>query len=260
MLQHKEIAKQLYEAEKTCVQIQAPLTVTYPDMTLGDAYQIQLETADMRREEGKKLIGMKIGLTSRAMQELLGVDEPDYGHLFDDMLYLEEEPCSLKTLCQPRIEGELTFCLNKSLKGPGVTEEDVLAATEYVVPSIEIVDSRIKDWKIKLLDTVADNGSSAGIVLGKNKVPVHLVDMKECEMVLEKNGAFVNAGKTVEVYGSPAKAVAWLVNTLSEYGIELPAGSLVMSGALTAAQFAEPGDVFTARFAGIGDVTVTFTQ
>ena len=258
-MNHNHIAEALYQAEQDRSQI-ATLTTEYPEMTVEDAYQIQLINAARRLAEGQKLIGLKIGLTSRGMQELLGVSEPDYGHLFADMLIPEGEACSMSGLIQPRVEGELTFCLNKTLRGPGVTVEDVMQATEYVIPSIEIVDSRILDWKIKLEDTVADNGSSARLILGGKKLPADQVDMRLTGMTLEKNGQLVNSGTAAEVWGNPAAAVAWLANKLAAYNIDLPAGSLIMSGALTAAQFAKAGDTFTASFHGMGSATVTFTE
>lgn len=256
-MDHKQISKQLREAEDNRQQIDA-LTKHFPDMTVSDAYQIQLETASHRSAAGQKLIGMKIGLTSRGMQELLNVSEPDYGHLFDSMLLLEGESCKASELIQPKVEGEISFCLGKTLKGPGITIADVYDATNYVVPSIEIVDSRIKDWKIKLADTIADNGSSARFMIGGRMIPIQDVDMRLTGMTLEKNGELVNSGTTAEVLGNPAASVAWLANKLSAFDIALEAGSIVMAGALTAAAPAASGDVFTASFQGMGSVTVRF--
>lgn len=258
-MNHEQIAQELFGADKACKQI-ASLTQRYPDMAVEDAYKIQLLNVARWKEENRKLIGMKIGLTSRAMQELLGVNEPDYGHLYEDMLIPEGGSCSMSELIQPRVEGELTFCLKKTLKGPGITDKDVIAATEYVIPSIEVVDSRVLDWKIKLEDTVADNGSSAKLILGGKKMSPEQVDMRLTGMTLEQNGQLINSGVAAEVWGSPAAAVAWLANKLSSYNIELPAGSLVMSGALTSALFAKAGDTFKASFYGMGSVSLTFTD
>ena len=160
-----KIADSLYEAEKSVLQIDT-ISSRYPEMTADDAYAIQLMNVEKELAKGRKLVGMKIGLTSRAMQNLIGVNIPDYGHLTDAMLLLEGQPCKVEELNQPKVEGELAFCLKKSLKGPGLTIADVYDATDYVVPAIEIVDSRIKDWQIKLVDTIADNGSSARFVVG----------------------------------------------------------------------------------------------
>jgi len=256
-MNYELVARELREAEEKRYQIQM-LTETYPDMTVADAYKVQLENVRQRKSKGESIIGMKIGLTSKGMQELLLVNEPDYGHLFEKMLLLEGEPCPVSELIQPRVEGELAFCLNQTLKGPGITIVDVYNATGYVVPAIEIVDSRIKDWKIKLPDTVADNGSSAKLVLGSAMTPIHEVDMRLTGMILEKNGKLINSGTAAEVLGNPAAAVAWLANKLSAYDIALEAGSIILSGAFTAAQYAGAGDVFAVSFQGMGSVTLKF--
>lgn len=258
-MDHKKAAQQLWDAEQGRYQIDM-LTLHDPDMTVEDAYAVQLENVRRREAEGQKVIGMKIGLTSTGMQKLLNVNEPDYGHLFDNMLLLERDTCSMSGLIQPKVEGELSFCLNKTLKGPGVTIADVYDATAWVTPSIEIVDSRIKDWKIKLCDTIADNGSSARFMLGGRMVPVGAVDMRLTGMTLEKNGELVSSGTTAEVWGNPAASVAWLANKLGQFGIELKAGSIVMAGAVTAALPAQAGDAFTVSFQGLGSVTVKFVD
>lgn len=258
-MEHKILADMLWEAEKTRTQIDR-LTDRYPEMTVRDAYQIQLENVDRRLKGGAKLVGMKIGLTSQGMQKLLNVDVPDYGHLFNDMLLTDGQVCRVSELIQPKVEGELSFCLNKPLKGPGVTVADVYEAVRYVVPSLEIVDSRIRDWKIKLQDTIADNGSSARLMVGARMTPIEAVDMRLTGMTLEKNGELVNSGTTAEVWGNPAAAVACLANMLAEFGIVLQAGSIVMAGALTAAVPVESGDVVTASFQGMGSVSVRFVD
>ena len=258
-MEHKALADMLWEAEEKRVQI-GRLTDMHPEMTVEDAYRVQLENVDRRLQKGAKLIGMKIGLTSQGMQKLLNVDVPDYGQLFHDMLLTDGQVCRVCELIQPKVEGELSFCLNKTLKGPGVTVADVYEATKYVVPSLEIVDSRIKDWKIKLQDTIADNGSSARLMVGSRMTPIEQVDMRLTGMTLEKNGELVNSGTTAEVWGNPAAAVACLANMLAEFGIELKAGSIVMAGALTAAVPVEAGDVVTASFQGMGSVSVKFVD
>ena len=256
-MNYKELAERLREAESSRVQI-GRLTDEFPEMTVADAYQIQLENVAYRQAQGQKLIGMKIGITSAAMQKMLNVDVPDYGHLFDNMLLPEGTPCRISQLIQPKVEGELSFCLKKDLKGPGVTIADVYEATSYVVPSLEIVDSRIKDWKIKLQDTVADNGSAGRFVVGGRMTPIEAVDMRLTGMTLEKNGELINSGTTAEVGGNPAATVACLANMLSEFGIGLKAGSIVMAGALTGMIPVENGDVVTASFCGMGSVSVKF--
>jgi 2-keto-4-pentenoate hydratase len=258
-MNHREAAQTLWEAEHTCAQTGA-LSESYPDMTVEDAYAVQLENVRKREAQGEKQIGMKIGLTSAGMQRLLNVTEPDYGHLFENMLLPQRSACSMSELIQPMVEGELSFCLNKPLKGPGVTVADVYDATAWVTPSIEIVDSRVKDWKIKLVDTIADNGSSARFMLGGSMVPIEQVDMRLTGMTLERNGELISSGTTAEVWGNPAAAVAWLANKLGSFGIELKAGYIVMAGAVTAALPAKAGDVFTVSFQGMGSVSVRFTD
>lgn len=258
-MNYRELADQLWEAEQNRTQIQR-LTDRFPEITVADAYRIQLENVDRRLKGGERLIGMKIGLTSQGMQKLLNVDVPDYGHLFDGMLLTDGQVCHVSQLIQPKVEGELSFCLSKTLEGPGVTVADVYEAVRYVVPSVEIVDSRIQDWKVKLQDTVADNGSSARLMVGARMTPIEQVDMRLTGMTLEKNGELVNSGTTAEVWGNPAAAVACLANMLAEFDIELKAGSIVMAGALTAAVPVEAGDVITASFQGMGSVTVKFVE
>ena len=252
-----KIAQDLFDAERKCYQIVAP-TKENPDMTVEDSYKIQILNVRKKVEAGEKVIGMKVGLTSKAMQNLLKVNEPDYGHLTDKMLIMEGEICQIDKLIQPKVEGELAFCLKKELKGPGVTIADVYNATDYVVPAIEIVDSRVRDWKIQLCDTIADNGSSAMFVLGSRMTLLSNVDMRLTGMTLEKNGELINSGTCAEVLGNPAAAVAWLANKLSGFDISLHAGSIVMAGALTAAQVVEKGDNFTVSFQGMGSVNVKF--
>ena len=256
-MEYEKLAFELLTAEKDCTPI-GTLTDAYPDLTVIDAYRIQKAGIEMKLAQGRKIIGKKIGLTSRGMQQLLGVNEPDYGQLLDNMLIPEGMPCSRGELLQPKIEGELAFILKEDLEGPGVTVADVYRATEFIVPAFEIVDSRIRDWKIKLADTVADNASSARLVLGSRMAPVQDVDLRLIGMLLEKNGETVNSGVGAEVWGNPAAAVAWLSNKLSEFGIALEAGEIVLSGALTAAAAVNAGDVFTVSFHGLGSLSLKF--
>lgn len=256
-MDHNKIAAALLNAEKMAKQIPT-ISDEYPDMTVDDAYAIQLKNIETKLKEGETLIGYKIGLTSKGMQNLLKVNEPDYGHLTDKMLLLEGESCPRAALNQPKVEGELAFCFKNSLKGPGVTLADVYNSTSFVVPAIEIVDSRVKDWKIKLVDTIADNGSSARFVLGNRMTPIEKIDMRLIGMIMEKNGELVNSGTGAEVLGNPAASVVWLINKLSEHGISINAGDVVLSGAFTAAEAAEAGDSFTVSFHGLGSVSIKF--
>ncbi|WP_053363376.1 fumarylacetoacetate hydrolase family protein [Bacillus sp. FJAT-27251] len=240
--------------------IPVPLSTQDPAMTIDDAYQIQLRRIEKATDEGSRITGKKIGLTSLAMQNLLGVDQPDYGHLFHSMEVPNGGTVSLSSLFQPKIEGEIAFVLKQDLTGPNVSVEDVLGATDYVVPAIEIVDSRIKDWKIKLVDTVADNASCGLYVLGTNKVKISDVDLKSVTMKLLKNNEVINEGSGTDVLGDPAFCVAWLANKLHEYGVSLKAGEVILSGALSAAVEAKPGDQFTASFSTLGEASVQFVK
>ncbi len=235
-----------------------PLTERFPDMTVADAYQVQLATLRARLADGRRVVGKKIGLTSKAMQQSMGVHEPDYGHLLDDMVVLNGQPIAASQLLQARCEGEIAFLLKRDLVGPGVTVADVLAATAGVMPALEIVDSRVRDWKIKLADTVADNASSAMLVLGDKLTPVDGLDLRLIGMVLEKNGEVSATGAGAAVLGHPAASVAWLANKLCEFDIPFKAGEIILSGALTAAPPVKAGDYFRAEFDRLGSVAARF--
>jgi 2-keto-4-pentenoate hydratase len=253
----KEYATLLADAEKTGVGV-SPLTSIDPTLTVTEAYHIQLENIQRKVEQGQKVMGKKIGLTSLAMQKLLSVDEPDYGHLLDRMVVDNGGKISIEKVLQPKVEAELAFVLKKDLIGPNITTLDVLQATDYIVPALEIVDSRVKDWKIKLPDTIADNASSGFYVLGERKVKVDEINLELLGMVLSKNNEMVNTGVGAAALGNPATCVAWLANKLSEFGIPLKAGEVILSGALSAASDASAGDTFSARFAHLGEVSVHF--
>jgi 2-keto-4-pentenoate hydratase len=236
----------------------APLTDLYPDLTVEEAYQVQLKAIDHKVKDGQKVVGKKVGLTSVAMQELLGVDQPDYGFLLDSMDVPNKGEISIDSLFAPKVEAEIAFVLKKDLKGPSVTTEEVLEATDYILPSLEIVDSRITDWKITLADTVADNASCGLFVLGEQRLDPKNVDLTKIEMSLYQNGKYVNKGTGTDVLGNPATCVAWLANKLYEYGVTLKAGEVILPGALSAAVSAERGDTFTADFGQLGKVEVAF--
>ena len=253
----KQYAETLAEAENTRNGT-VPLTSIDTALTVKEAYYIQLENIQRKIEQGHIIVGKKIGLTSLAMQKLLGVDEPDYGHLLDGMVVENGGQINVEQVLQPKVEAEIAFILKKELRGPNLTALDVLQATDYVVPALEIVDSRIKDWKIKLADTVADNASSGFYVLGGKPTRIEDIDLELIGMVLTKNGELVNTGVGAAALGNPAKCVAWLANKLAEFDISLKAGEVILSGALSAAEAAQKGDTFTARFAHIGQVSVRF--
>jgi 2-keto-4-pentenoate hydratase len=223
-------AESLISAAKKRAPID-PLTVAFPAISVDDAYQVQLLVADRKIKEGGRVIGKKIGLTSRAMQEMLGVAEPDYGQLFADMLIDQGGAVETGWLLQPRTEGEIAFILDRDLQGPGITATEVLRATAGVTAALEIIDSRIRDWKIKIQDTVADNASGAAFVVSSQIVPVTGLDLRYVGFVMTKNGQTVGLSAGAAVLGSPAQAVAWLANKMGEYGIALKAGEIILSGA-----------------------------
>ena len=253
----KDFAILLIEAEETLIGT-SPLTSAEPELTVEEAYYIQLENVKKKVAQGQTIVGKKIGLTSKAMQDLLGVDEPDYGHLLDSMVVENGSAVPKQKVLQPRVEGEIAFVLKKELKGPNVTTLDVLQATDYILPAIEVVDSRVKDWKIKLPDTIADNASSAFYALGGKPIKIEEVDLELLGMVLTKNGKLVNTGVGAAALGNPAQCVAWLANRLADFDIPLRAGEVILSGALSAAVDAEEGDTFTAKFAHLGEVSIHF--
>ncbi|MFD1707537.1 2-keto-4-pentenoate hydratase [Siminovitchia sediminis] len=252
-----DFAQELFHAEENRKEI-SPLTERDPSLTVEDAYQIQLETVKLKNEKGKTVIGKKVGLTSVAMQKMLNVDEPDYGHLFDDMKIESGSTIDTAEMIAPRVEAEIGFMLNEDLVGPHVTYLDVLLATEYVVPTLEIIDSRIADWKIKLIDTVADNGSSAKVVIGDRKTTPENTDLRTAGMALYKNDELMATGSGAAALGHPAEAIAWLANKLHEYGITLKKGELILPGALSAAMNVEAGNYVKADFGPLGSVSVTF--
>lgn len=235
-----------------------PLTTRHPDITVEHAYRIQQRLNARRIDAGERIVGKKIGVTSAAVMNMLGVYQPDFGMLTDGMVYNEGEAIPGDTLIQPKAEGEIAFVLKKDLIGPGVTGADVLAATEGVMACFEIVDSRIKDWKIKIQDTVADNASCGVFVLGDRLVDPRGVDLNTCGMVLEKNGEIVATGAGAAALGAPANAVAWLANTLGPLGIPLETGEVVLSGSLAIMVPVKAGDSLRVTIGGIGGCSVRF--
>ncbi len=236
-----------------------PLIQTYPEIELADAYQIQLLQIQTLQGGGGVIKGHKVGLTSRAMQKQLGVSEPDYGHLLADMFYLEHLPIPTGRFLQPRIEPEIAFVLKHPLKGPGVTTADAINAVDYVRPALEIVDSRVRDWKISLIDTISDNASS-GAVLGSSPTPLAAVDLRLTGCTFHRNSQVVGTGSGGAVLGSPLNALVWLANTVGALGVTLEAGHVALPGAVTSLAPVEPGDTFTATFAGLGSVTARFAR
>ena len=255
--QIKKLGDALFDALTACTPL-PPLTSQHAGMTVDDAYAIQQRLMARRLAAGEKVIGKKIGVTSQAVMDMLGVDQPDFGYLLDGMVYNEGESIPMDTLIQPKAEGEIAFLMNKDLMGPGLTAADILAATEGVMACFEIVDSRIQDWKIKIQDTVADNASCGVFVLGDRLVDPREVDLTTCGMVLEKNGEIVATGAGAAAMGHPANAVAWLANTLGAHGIALEAGEVVLSGSLGIMVPVKAGDNLRVAIGGIGGCSVRF--
>ena len=252
-----QLGDELYTALSTGKTV-SPLTSRGFDITIEDAYHIQQRMLSRRLEKGEKVIGKKIGVTSAAVMNMLGVHQPDFGYLLDGMVYNEGESIPMDTLIQPKAEGEIAFLMKKDLQGPGVTAADVLAATEGVMACFEIVDSRIQDWKIKIQDTVADNASCGVFVLGDQLVDISKVDLALCGMVLEKNGEIVVTGAGAATMGHPVNAMVWLANTLGRLGIALKAGDIVLSGAMGAMVPVVKGDSLRVTIGGIGGCSVRF--
>lgn len=251
-----ELGDRLFTALRDRAAI-APLTDSHPDLTIADAYRIQLRMVERRLEaSGERVVGKKIGVTSQAVMDMLDVRQPDFGHLLASMNLPEGEPLPMDRLIAPRAEGELAFLLARDLEGPGITAADVIAATEYVLPCFEIVDSRIKDWKIRIQDTVADNASSGMFVVGAAIADPRAIDLGTVGMTLVRNGEIVGTGAGAAALGHPADAVAWLANTMSEFGIPLRAGEIILSGALSALVPLAAGDVLTMTIGGIGSVSL----
>jgi 2-keto-4-pentenoate hydratase len=252
-----EAAEALARAERDRAAIPPP-TETWPGLDVADAYEIQLINTRRRIAAGEKVLGHKVGLTSTAMQRMLGVERPDYGVLFAAMFAEDGAKVAADGLVAPKAEIEIAFVLRDELRGPGVTVDQVLAATDHVRAAIEIVDSRIADWRITLADTVADNASSAGVVLGERRAPVGDLDLERVEGRLQKNGELLERGPGSAVLGHPAAAVAWLADTLGKRGVTLEPGHVVLPGACTRAVEVAAGDVVTADFDVLGSVSIAF--
>jgi 2-oxopent-4-enoate/cis-2-oxohex-4-enoate hydratase len=252
-------AQSLFRALKDRVPID-PLTQRHPAMTIEDGYAIQLAFVRLRQEaERSSIVGRKIGATSRAVQEMLGVGQPDFGHLLSNMVASDGDILDIDDFISPRAEGEIAFLLGRDLAGPGLTAADVLHATDHVAACFEIVDSRIRDWNIKIQDTVADNASSGAFVLGASRVDPRNIDLALTGMTIEKNGQIVGTGAGAAALGHPLNAMAWLANTLGGFGIVLKAGEVILSGALSALVPVTAGDHLRVQMGGIGSVEVQFS-
>jgi 2-oxo-hept-3-ene-1,7-dioate hydratase len=252
----KKAADILMAAEKERKQA-VQLSTTWPDITIEDSYAISTEVANRKIAAGAKLIGHKVGLTSKAMQRSSQIDEPDYGHLLDSMMIADGAKVLHENYCIPRVEIELAFILGSPLKGPGVGLPEVLRATEYVVPAIEIVDARIRDQR-KIFDTVADNGAAAGIVIGGRPVGPMDVDLRWVGGIMYRNSEIEETGVAAGVLGHPALGVAWLANKLGSHGVALAPGHIILAGSFTRVVFARKGDTLHADFGELGGIAVQF--
>lgn len=253
----RQCAEELYEAMRARRAVD-PLTTRHPGIGIEDAYRIQQRLVGRCLEGGARVIGRKIGVTSRPVMDMLGVYEPDFGVLLSTMLVPDGGVVRRADLIQPKVEGEIAFVLARDLAGPGVRPEDVLDAAAEVRTCFEIVDSRIRDWKIRIQDTVADNASCGLLVLGTSARDPRAADLYTCGMVMKKNGEVIATGAGAAALGSPLKSVAWLANRLSDFGGVLHAGDVVLSGALAAMCPAEAGDTFNVAIGGLGECTVSF--
>jgi 2-oxopent-4-enoate/cis-2-oxohex-4-enoate hydratase len=253
-----DFSQELYQAllDRRTV---APISVRAPDLGIDDAYKISQGFLDLRLAAGERVIGKKIGVTSQAVQDMLNVRQPDFGFLTDAMQVADGATVEIaKSLIQPRAEAEIGFILKSDLRGPGIGRQQVLEATEFIAPCFEIVDSRIADWKIKIVDTVADNASCGVFVLGEARADPRDFDLAALKVTVSKNGAPLSEGFGAAVQGSPLEAVAWLANTLGPYGVTLLAGDIILSGSLVPLEPARPGDIFTMDLEGVGAASVRF--
>ena len=243
MTKAEKYGQELYEAMRDRRTV-PPLMGRDPSLTIDDAYAISLDFLARRRRDGEKVVGKKIGVTSKAVQEMLGVHQPDFGFLTDWMFVEGDIDVDAKALIAPRAEAEIAFILKDNLVGPGVTAEQVIAATEAIAPCFEIVDSRIQDWQIGIVDTVSDNASCGVYVLGAERLDPRALDLPNLHVAVTKNGAPLSEGYGHAVQGDPAQAVAWLANTLGAYGVTLDAGDVILSGSLVPLAPAVKGDRF----------------
>jgi len=252
-------ADQLYQAEQTQQAIAPIRDQLDASSTLDTAYAIQNINTERALSQGRRLVGRKIGLTSIAVQKQLGVDSPDFGMLFADMAYGDGEQIPTGQLIQPKVEAEIALVLKNDLIKAQHTIEDIIAATDYAVAAIEVVDSRIEHWKISLLDTVADNASSAALVLGNQKVSVDQIDWVNCQMYMTRQGEVVSQGQGKACLGNPLNAAVWLADEMVRRGRPLQAGDIVLTGALGPMVAVQAGEAYQVEIEGLGSVTAAFS-
>ncbi|MBP6562787.1 MAG: 2-oxo-hepta-3-ene-1,7-dioic acid hydratase [Neisseriaceae bacterium] len=259
----QDLAQQLNQAEQTRTQLKQ-FSLTQPDITIEDAYAIQKAWVALKIDEGRKLVGHKIGLTSRAMQVSSNITEPDYGALLDDMFFDEGTEIPFARFIVPRVEVELAFILGKPLSGPHCTVFDVLDATEWVVPALEIIDARLHnvdpDTQItrKVFDTISDNAANAGVVMGGRPIRPTELDLRRVSAVLYRNGVIEESGVSAAVLNHPAKGVAWLANKLHPHGVTLQPGQVILGGSFTRPVAARQGDTFHVDYGDLGAIACYF--
>jgi 2-oxo-hept-3-ene-1,7-dioate hydratase len=260
---HNQLARELNEAEKSRTQIEQ-FSLRHPEMTLDDSYAIQREWMKLKRESGRRPVGRKIGLTSRAMQIASQITEPDHGVLLDDMLVADGSEIQASRFIVPRLEVEFAFILRQELRGPGVTIFDVLRATDYVAPALELIDARIEQFDRatkrprKVVDTVADNAANAAIIFGGRPVRPDNIDMRWSGALLFKNGVIEESGLGAAVLNHPANGVAWLANKIAPYEESLRPGEIVLAGSFTRPVACAAGDTFHADYSALGSISVKF--
>lgn len=253
----QQIAENLWQVTQNGRFIVQP-TTQYPHMTIDDAYAIQSAGRKLREQAGHKVVGAKIGLTSKAMQDMFHVYEPDYGYIMDNMVITEQDPISMSSQRFPMVEAEIAFILKEDLSGPGLSIADVLQATAGIMPSLEIIDTRYKTFTLKIEDSVSDIASISKVVLGGKLCPIDDLDLRYIGMVFEKNGEVISTAAGAAVLGNPAVSVAWLANKLGTYGVKLHKGDIIMSGSFIAACDVQSGDNVRAVFDHIGTVSTRF--
>jgi 2-keto-4-pentenoate hydratase len=252
-------ARALYDARRTRVPI-PPFTDADPSLGMADGYAVQQELVKLLLADGDRIIGHKVGVTSKAMQAMIGIDSPDYGPVLSSTVYRDGDTIPLDRFIQPKIEAEIVFVLGEALRGPGVSVTDAARAVAGVAAAVEIVDSRFADWRIRLADTVSDLASNGAVATSSRLVPLDGLDTRLVGMTLTRNGQLVDTGAGAAALGDPMAVVAWLANTLGEVGVGLEPGHLVMTGALHAAVPMQAGDVFRAEFDRLGPVTVRVVE
>ncbi len=253
----EQLAQSLREANETKTPC-APLRNTIGTTDIVSAYAIQKINNQLLLDQGARIVGRKIGLTSKVVQKQLGVDQPDYGALFNTKEVLNGDSISVKELMQPKVEAEIAFVLKTTLDNPSLTTVELLSAIDYVVASIEIVGSRIENWDIKITDTIADNASASHFVIGHRPVKLENIDLVNCQMQMTKNGTVVSEGTGAACLGSPINATLWLARTMATLGTPIKSGEVILSGALGPMATVAAGDTFVANFSGLGSVSVHF--